>query len=95
VLGNFSKTDQDWLAPMLDAIAAAAPLLAHDENRFATDVAQRRAAPRADNSNRSKLDKSETGKLPATPAVENPGQDHNTPFADAFKKLLGRKNNQD
>lgn len=41
VLGNFSKSDQDWLVPMLDAIAAAAPFLANDDKRFATDVAQR------------------------------------------------------
>jgi peptidyl-tRNA hydrolase, PTH1 family len=42
VLGNFAKSDQDWLAPMLDAIAAAAPFLtAGDDNRFATAVAQR------------------------------------------------------
>lgn len=40
VLGNFSKADQDWLKPMLNAIAAAAPFLASDDQRFATDVAQ-------------------------------------------------------
>jgi len=28
VLGNFSVADRDWLAPLLDAIVAAAPLLA-------------------------------------------------------------------
>jgi peptidyl-tRNA hydrolase, PTH1 family len=28
VLGDFSKADQDWLVPLLDAVADAAPLLA-------------------------------------------------------------------
>ncbi len=32
VLGNFSKTDEDWLVPMLTAIAEAAPLLAKDDD---------------------------------------------------------------
>jgi PTH1 family peptidyl-tRNA hydrolase len=32
VLGNFSKADEDWLVPMLSAIAEAAPLLAKDDD---------------------------------------------------------------
>ncbi|AHJ67813.1 Peptidyl-tRNA hydrolase [Granulibacter bethesdensis] len=28
VLGNFAKSDQEWLSPLLDAVADAAPLLA-------------------------------------------------------------------
>jgi len=32
VLGNFSKADEDWLVPMLTAIAEAAPLLAKDDD---------------------------------------------------------------
>jgi PTH1 family peptidyl-tRNA hydrolase len=32
VLGNFSKSDEDWLVPMLNAIADAAPLLAKDDD---------------------------------------------------------------
>jgi peptidyl-tRNA hydrolase, PTH1 family len=32
VLGNFSKTDEEWLVPMLSAIADAAPLLAKDDD---------------------------------------------------------------
>jgi PTH1 family peptidyl-tRNA hydrolase len=32
VLGNFSKTDEDWLVPMLTAIADAAPMLAKDDD---------------------------------------------------------------
>jgi PTH1 family peptidyl-tRNA hydrolase len=32
VLGNFSKPDEEWLVPMLTAIAEAAPLLAKDDD---------------------------------------------------------------
>jgi peptidyl-tRNA hydrolase, PTH1 family len=32
VLGNFSRADEDWLVPMLSAIAEAAPLLAKDDD---------------------------------------------------------------
>lgn len=32
VLANFSKTDEDWLAPMLQAIVEAAPKLAENDN---------------------------------------------------------------
>jgi len=32
VLGNFSKSDEEWLAPLLDAIADAAPFLARDDD---------------------------------------------------------------
>ena len=32
VLSNFSKADEDWLVPILDAIAEAAPLLAQDDD---------------------------------------------------------------
>ncbi len=32
VLGNFSKADEDWIVPMLSAIAEAAPLLAKDDD---------------------------------------------------------------
>ncbi|HJW41621.1 MAG TPA: aminoacyl-tRNA hydrolase [Rhizomicrobium sp.] len=32
VLGNFSKADEDWLVPVLSAIAEAAPLLAKDDD---------------------------------------------------------------
>jgi PTH1 family peptidyl-tRNA hydrolase len=32
VLNNFSKDDEDWLVPMLSAIAEAAPMLARDDD---------------------------------------------------------------
>ncbi len=40
VLGDFAKTDRDWLATLLDALADAAPLLAQDKpEEFMTRVA--------------------------------------------------------
>jgi PTH1 family peptidyl-tRNA hydrolase len=39
VLGDFSKADQEWVEPMLDAMADAAPLLAEGKDAtFANKV---------------------------------------------------------
>lgn len=87
VLGNFSKADQDWLAPLLDAIAAAAPFLTADGQRFATDVAQRTAhlrKPETKENSRTAPPAQAPAGLEKTSAAKNP-------FADAFQKLLGRK----
>ncbi|HTQ12238.1 MAG TPA: aminoacyl-tRNA hydrolase [Rhizomicrobium sp.] len=51
VLGNFSRSDEDWLVPMLSAIAEAAPLLANDDDAgFMNKVAllTRRPKPEKD-----------------------------------------------
>jgi PTH1 family peptidyl-tRNA hydrolase len=43
VLHDFARADADWLEPLLDAIADAAPRLANgDAQRFLTDVARQR-----------------------------------------------------
>jgi peptidyl-tRNA hydrolase, PTH1 family len=48
VLHDFSKADQTWLEPMLDAIAdAAGRLAAGDDARFLTDVTRRLQGARA------------------------------------------------
>lgn len=47
VLGDFSKADQDWLAPLLDGIGDGAPALAEGDNgRFMNAVALRLAPPK-------------------------------------------------
>lgn len=39
VLGDFAKADQEWLEPLLEAVADNAPLLAqHNDNQFANKV---------------------------------------------------------
>ncbi len=46
VLGNFTKDDQAWLAPLLDAVAEAAPFLAAaDDVGFMNKVAVLRGEP--------------------------------------------------
>lgn len=86
VLGNFSKTDQDWLKPMLDAVAAAAPFLCtDDDNRFASAVAQRLAPKRPEKPGKEDTPTEETAK---TLQQEKPA---GNAFTDAFQKILGRK----
>ncbi|MGH6720039.1 MAG: aminoacyl-tRNA hydrolase [Alphaproteobacteria bacterium] len=47
VLGDFARADRAWLAAMLDAVAAAAPLLASGEaERFMTKVAHLAPPPK-------------------------------------------------
>lgn len=88
VLGNFSKADHDWLDPMLDAIASAAPFLAGggDDNRFATDVAQQLTPARPQPKSAAKTEDK------TAQAQENcEQQEQGNPFTDAFRKLLGQK----
>jgi len=47
VLGDFSKADQDWLAPLLAAMAAASPALADGDARFSSAVALRLNPPKS------------------------------------------------
>ncbi len=89
VLGNFSKTDREWLDPLLSAIAAAAPFLAIGEDqRFSSDIAQRLAPLRKESTAKpaSKAPEKEAADEMATPDKDTP----DNPFADAFRKLLGR-----
>ena len=85
VLGNFAKADQDWLAPMLDAIAKAAPFLTNnDDNRFATAVAQHLAPAKQPKEQTSPPTKANAdNKLAPTPK---------SPFA-SLGKLFGRSEN--
>ena len=95
VLGNFSKADQEWLSPMLDAIAAAAPFLTSDDQRFATDVAQRIAPNRPE---KKKSEKAKTATPPETKADTNkaPADEarQKGPFA-ALGQLIGGKSDRE
>jgi PTH1 family peptidyl-tRNA hydrolase len=84
VLGDFAKTDQDWLAPLLAAVAAAAPALAEGDARFASALAQRLQPPRE-----------KSAPAAARPAAHCPTEadkkkDATNPFAKALDRLLGR-----
>jgi len=87
VLGDFAKSDQDWLAPMLDAIASEAPYLVEpDGNRFATAVAQKLAPLK-----KEVTAKPDPGNERNQPAPALTPEKTNNAFTDALKKLLGDK----
>lgn len=92
VLGDFAKADQEWLAPLLDAMAAAAPAIADGDAKYSSAVALERsggartpAAPRAVSAGAA-TDRREAGESPAC----NEDKPKNA-FAEAFGKLFGRK----
>ncbi len=91
VLGDFAKSDRDWLDPMLDAIARAAPLLSNeDSNKFASAVAQELTPARPSSVRRPEspkdpdLDEAQRAANAKEPETKNP-------FAEAFNNLLRGK----
>lgn len=91
VLGEFAKSDQEWLAPLLAALAAAAPALLVDDARYSTAVAQRlqppkekKPAPQSREAAAGPTPPSEDAAPTAAPAPANP-------FAEAFNKMFKRK----
>ncbi|MEZ5895126.1 MAG: aminoacyl-tRNA hydrolase [Parvularculaceae bacterium] len=89
VLGDFAKSDDDWLAPLLAALAKSARYLVDGDARFATAVAQHlhpakpkpRQAPEQTDG--------------AVPAPSDAPKTTNI-FADALKNLFpGKKNDQE
>jgi len=85
VLGNFSKADQDWLAPLLDAFAGAAPKLTESDAKFLSDVALR-TGPRKEKKEAASAPKEAPVKFEKQ--LEEPERG---PLAEALQKLLGRK----
>ncbi len=70
VLRDFSRDDQEWLEPMLDAIAeAAGRLAAGDEARFLTDVARRLQPAQSGASGKKGGGKAASAAAPAEPAA--------------------------
>ncbi len=93
VLGNFAKADQEWLEAMLDAIAAAAPFLINDDQRFASDVGQRLAPLRGDKERPKPAAKKDTKASQSNQAAQtekNPAPSSN-PFSETLQNLFGRK----
>jgi PTH1 family peptidyl-tRNA hydrolase len=103
VLGDFAKADAEWLEPLLDAIADAAPMLvAGDDNGFMNKVslsAQRGGSP----GGAPRAPDAATRTAPGNPAVK--GQSHirqarpknpevkvpeSGPMAAILKKLFGK-----
>lgn len=93
VLSDFSKADQTWLDPTLDAIATHANLLVKDDaglfmNRVSAAVNPQHEKP--------KTQKKPTDKTPLDQNQENRADDKNdgpkNQMADMLKKLFGDKN---
>lgn len=91
VLGDFAKADQEWLSPLLAALAAAAPMLAVDDARYATAVAQRLLPSRPKKEPPQQDTPVEAATDAATPAPETDKQTPGNLFADALQKLFNRK----
>ena len=73
VLHDFSREDQAWLGPLLDAIADAAPRLATgDSARFLTDVA--RSLDEDGDDDKPARRKKDKGEAPSTPERERPAK---------------------
>jgi len=86
VLGDFSKADQDWLEPLLAAIASeAAFLMDADNNRFQTAVAQR-LAPERKAAPVKKAAKTAQDQPEPHGAKETGAKSPLNVFAEAFKK---------
>ena len=95
VLGNFSKTDQDWLVPLLSAMAAAAPKLADDSAKFLSDVALRLRPNENEEpelkQGRGAINRNEKTTKPEA-NIEQSEEKKRGPLAEALQKLLGRDN---
>lgn len=101
VLHDFSRADQDWLDPLLGAIADAVPrLVADDAPRFLTDVA--RTLAREDEEETPKRRRSPDGVLPAErhaersahPAGERASK-RATALAENLKNWLAKRRPKD
>lgn len=101
VLSDFAKADQDWLDPLLKAIAAAAPrLVSNDASRFLTDVARtlgESGDPRKGKKTEKDVDRAPKAASPAPPKQRaHPAGDRASKSANALaenlkKWLAGRK----
>lgn len=101
VLSDFAKADEEWLAPLLEAVAKAAPRLAKgDQSRFLTDVARALGAPPDPRKDKTQGDPAETpaddaptraSKSRAHPAGERAAKSAGALAENLRKWLAGRK----
>jgi peptidyl-tRNA hydrolase, PTH1 family len=93
VLGDFAKADREWLEPLLDAIADAAPMLVKgDDNGFMNKVSlavQGKEDPQAKPEKPAPKGRSHIRQArPKQPAVPAPDTG---PMASMLRKLFGRE----
>jgi len=97
VLGDFAKADQEWLQPLLDAIADNAEMLARGEDsQFMNKLALATGTPADDEKPKAKPDKKPAGgQSHIRQARNNSAQPKipptSGPMADMLKKLFGPK----
>ena len=91
VLHDFAKADVDWLAPLLEAIADHAPLLAEGKDSTFANRLHEAVAPRASDGRKagsaSKTEPKSTPEAAAAPA--DPGERHDGPLARGLRRLFG------
>ncbi len=94
VLHDFGKADEDWLAPLLAAIAENAPLLAEGKDPTFANRVHRAVEPEVDTEIAVRPTK--PAKTPAKAKSGEPGPDEggdapgDGPFAAGLKRLLGK-----
>jgi len=87
VLGDFSKSDADWLDPLLSALAASAPSILIDEKRFVSDVAVK-LNPQKPEQKKPGAPKRESADKQT--ASTNQTELRRGPLAGALQKLFGK-----
>lgn len=96
VLGDFSKADQDWLGPLIDNLARAAPMLVAGDKEFQNELGRLRGPSPGDKPAQTAAGKSPSAtakpKSPERAMTEKKPDDQppGNPFADALKKLIKR-----
>jgi peptidyl-tRNA hydrolase, PTH1 family len=86
VLHDFSRSDEDWLRPLLDAIAENAPLLAKGED--ASFMNKLHLATARDGAGESAPDKAAPRSAPSLPSPE---RGTGGVLAESLRRLLGRE----
>jgi PTH1 family peptidyl-tRNA hydrolase len=90
VLGDFAKSDAEWLTPVLAALAKAAPFLLDGDARFATAVAQALQPPKE---KREREENAPQGAIkPAAGAAGDSGKPRSA-LAESLKALLPKNRN--
>jgi len=101
VLHDFARADEDWLEPLLDAIADAAPRLAADDAaRFLTDVARTLAQDSdEEQAPKQRRDASAADKVPGRRAERHPTGERAgkraTALAENLKNWLAKRRPKD
>jgi PTH1 family peptidyl-tRNA hydrolase len=85
VLGDFSKTDEEWLTPLLDAIAVSAPKLREGDSAFSGAVGMELAPPT------KKLETTAKTARSNEPAQDQTAERTGGVFADLLKGFRTQK----